>query len=68
MPEKSTIVFEYTNQGLNLNLQRTLQESAKAKAEISGVEKIVIDSLATDAKTKGYLDSLYDQINEELSR
>ncbi len=68
LPDRSTIVFEYTSQGLNLDLQRTLQKSSRAKLGASGVEKAVIDSLASDVKTKGYVDSLYCQINEELSR
>jgi len=67
LPEKATVVFEYTSQGLSLDLKRTLEESSRAKADPSKVEKSVIDSLAIDAQTKSYVDSVYDQINEELS-
>ncbi|MAG38401.1 hypothetical protein CMI45_03395 [Candidatus Pacearchaeota archaeon] len=64
LPKGSTILFDYTDQGLNIDLKETLSNCKGT--EVSRIERVVIDSLASDVSSRKYIDSLYDQINEEL--
>lgn len=68
LPERSTLVFEYTSQGLALDLKRTLEESKSNKADINRTEKVIINSLAADPQSKEYVDSVYDGINNQLDK
>ena len=63
LPEGSVVAFNYSPQGLMLNLETTINQSSKAKDR---VEKIVIEELASDVQTKRYVDILYDRLNEEF--
>ena len=62
LPERSTIVFEYTAQGLVPDLEVTLDRSKDR------VEQVVLDSLAHDIGTKGFVDDVYEEIQEELTQ
>jgi hypothetical protein len=64
LPEGSVVAFDYSPQGLMLNLETTIAQSPKAKDR---VEQVVIEGLASDVETKRYIDVLYDQINEEFN-
>lgn len=66
IPKGSKIIFDYSEQGLRLNLHETLEGSIGTK-KVSAVEKIVLESLARDSMSMGYVDLVYDQINKGLS-
>jgi hypothetical protein len=68
LPGKSVLVFEYTSQGLNFNLNRTMENSKLSRADSSRAERIIINSLASDPKSKKYVDSIYQRIDEQLSK
>ena len=68
LPSGAIVVFDYTSQRLSLNLKETLEESSKVKKDRSTVERIIFEALENDADTMRYLDDVYDQINDELSK
>lgn len=67
LPQGSTLIFDYTEQGIIPNLEKTFEESFIATKNSSLLEQIVIESLARDTETKHYISELTDHINAELS-
>ncbi|PIN89099.1 hypothetical protein COU61_03245 [Candidatus Pacearchaeota archaeon CG10_big_fil_rev_8_21_14_0_10_35_13] len=63
LPNGSAVVFDYTPQGLVLNLRKTMNENPRTEDR---VEKAVIKSLFDDLKTKSYVNDINAQIDEAL--
>ena len=65
LPLGSAVVFDYTPQGLTLNLRKTMEENPGTEDKI---EKAVLRSLADDPTTKRYIDEVNGQIDEALTK
>ena len=66
LPDGAVVVFDYTTQGLIINLERTLTESDRIGSKRTEVEKAVLESLARDDSTKKYIDDVFTGINDML--
>jgi hypothetical protein len=66
LPDNSTLIFEYTSQGLTFELAKTMEECESKKIDLNRLEKVILESLARDAMSKTFVDSVYEEINNHL--
>ena len=67
LPQGVTLTFDYTSQGLTLNLDRTLKQFSDSRTRRTEVERVALNSLASDDSTRQYIDDIFSEINTMIS-
>ena len=65
LPQGARVVFNYGEQGLELDLKGTLGD--KSSTESTRIEKAVLESMRDDERTRAYIDLVYQDINQMIS-
>lgn len=68
LPRGTNVTFNYTPQGLEVDMEKTIVSSPAAVRSASEVERVIVESLAKDASTKKYRDSLYEGITAQITQ
>lgn len=65
LPERITVFFDYTEQGLKLQLQRTLDSIPKKRSE---AERAILDGMAHDQKSKAFISDMFAELESSLKQ
>ena|SRR3989338_2610944 len=68
LPRGTNVTFNYTLQGLEVDMEQTIVTSPSAVRSASEVERVIVESLAKDASTKKYRDDLYENITAQITQ